>query len=450
MTGRNQTKGGTVSSYDRDLELELSRFGEYILKARVVPEKYAPYYVRWVRKFMAMVPDRPGLTFEDRFTVFQDALRHDVEPWQLDQAEKAVRLYFSHYKDLAGTELAVTEIQPDSAGYVDKLRLTDATRTLIRLRHYSQSTEASYMGWLGRYCRYLATTDKAAAAGSALVTPQFIKDYLAYLAMTERVAASTQNQAFNALLFVSREVLKIDLGDMSHNLRAKHGERLPVVFSAEEVKALFAQMSGTPRLMAEVIYGGGLRVMECCTLRVKDIDFDNNLLHIRRAKGDKDRTTLLAKSVKPALVEHLKRVKALHENDLADGYGAVVLPGALSRKYPKAEKEWGWQFVFPSKTLAFDRRDGSVRRFHTTDKVIQRAVKSAINAAGIAKHASVHTLRHSFATQLLLHGEDIRRIQELLGHTRVETTLIYTHVIKDLRNPAISPLDLLNAGDMAS
>ena len=201
------------------------------------------------------------------------------------------------------------------------------------------------------------------------------------------------------MLFVTREVLKIDLGDMSHNVWARHGQRLPVVFTAEEVRALFTQLSGTPRLMAELIYGGGLRVMECCTLRVKDIDFDNNLLHIRQAKGD---------------------------------------------------KEWGWQFVFPSKTLAFDRRDGSVRRFHTTDNVIQKAVKYAINAAGIAKHASVHTLRHTFATQMLLHGEDIRRIQELLGHTRVETTMIYTHVIKDLRNPATSPLDMLNAGDMAS
>ena len=226
-------------------------------------------------------------------------------------------------------------------------------------------------------------------------------------------------------------------------MRARHGKRLPVVFSANEVKALFSHMAGTPRLMAELIYGGGLRVSECCTIRVKDVDFDNNLLHIRQAKGDKDRCTLLSVSVKPTLVCHLNRVKALHDKDIADGYGEAALPGALARKYSKAGKEWGWQFVFPSRTLSVDRQDGKIRRFHATDTAVQKAVKDAIRAAAIAKHASVHTLRHSFATSLLLHGVDIRQIQEYLGHTRVETTMIYTHVVKDLRNPVTSPLDLL-------
>jgi integron integrase len=432
-----------MSKHDADRELELGRFGEYLLKSRVVPEKYAPYYVRWVRKFMMQVPDRPGLGFEDTLTAFANHLMPQVEPWQLDQAEKAVRLYFSHYRNLSGTGATVAEIKPDVSGCVSKVAVADATRTLIRLRHYSRSTEQTYLGWLERYFQYVARVDATVQGDHVKVTPQSVRDYLACLALTERVSASTQNQAFNSLLFVCREVLKVDLGDMSHNVRARHGKRLPVVFSEDEVKALFSHMAGTTKLMAQMIYGGGLRVLECCALRVKDVDFDNNLLHIRQAKGDKDRTTLLPVSVQPVLREHLKRVRALHDKDLADGYGEVALPGALARKYPNARKEWAWQFVFPSRTLSVDREDGKVRRFHATDTAVQKAVKEAIHAAGIPKHASVHTLRHSFATSLLLHGVDIRQIQEYLGHARVETTMIYTHVIKDMRNPATSPLDLL-------
>jgi integron integrase len=199
--------------------------------------------------------------------------------------------------------------------------------------------------------------------------------------------------------------------------------------------------------MAKTLYGGGLRVMECCRLRVKDLDFDNSLIFVRARKGDKDRSTLMAESVKTDLRAHLKRVQELHSKDLAAGAGEVWLPGALAIKYPKAPREWGWQYVFPSKQLSVDPRSGKVRRHHVSDMVLQMAVRKAVQAAQIVKPASIHTLRHSFATHLLLNGVDIRQIQEYLGHQNVENTMIYTHVVKDLRHPVTSPLDLLSAVD---
>lgn len=427
----------------KDNELELSRFGEYLMKSRIVPEKYAPHYVRWVRRFMLLAPPTPGLTIEDRISVYLENLQANVEPWQLDQAGKAVRLYFSHYLPLAGTEIATTEVKADAQGNVRKIDVMDACRRLIQLRHYSHATEQTYLGWMGRFFSYLNGVGKSAPDGSFNITPQTVTDYLAYLAVNVRVSSSTQNQAFNALLFMCREVLRLDLGDVSHNVRARQGRRLPVVLSTEEVKAIFSRMTGTPRLMAALIYGGGLRVMECCQLRVKDIDLASNLIFIRRGKGDQDRSTILAESIKPALADHLKRVRALHEEDLGRGFGDVALPNALAVKYPRAGREWCWQYAFPSRALSVDRRDGKIRRFHATDTAIQTSMRNAVRAAGITKPASVHSLRHSFATSLLLNGVDLRQIQTYLGHKKVETTMIYTHVVKDMRNPATSPLDLL-------
>ena len=254
---------------------------------------------------------------------------------------------------------------------------------------------------------------------------------------------SSSNQAFNALLFLHRHVLFVDLGDMATTVRARRGQKLPVVLSIEEVRAVLAQLQGTRRLMVELIYGGGLRLTEFVQLRVKDIDFDAGTLTVRAGKGDKDRVTLLPRRVHPDLREHLEKVKALHEQDLAVGAGEAPLPDALGRKYPSAGREWAWQFVFPSSTLAPDAETRTIRRWHAAGATVQKAMKAAVRKAGIAKPASPHTMRHSFATHLLIQGVDIRRIQQLLGHKSVETTMIYTHVLVTVAPAVHSPLDSL-------
>ena len=269
------------------------------------------------------------------------------------------------------------------------------------------------------------------------------KNFLSHLALKQRVSSSTQNQAFNAILFLFRQVLVKETGDLGDTVRAKRGQKLPVVLSVDEVKRLFEQMTGTNRLIAELLYGAGLRLMELARLRVQDIDFDSNTIFVRSGKGDKDRSTVLPKTARERLIEHIANVKTLHDKDLAIGHGEVVLPDALSRKYPNAAKEWIWQYVFPSSSLSVDPRSGKTGRHHISDKSIQLAVKNALRQSGIAKHATVHTLRHSFATHLLQNGVNIREVQSLLGHKNVETTMIYTHVLRDMKNAPQSPLDVL-------
>jgi integron integrase len=317
---------------------------------------------------------------------------------------------------------------------------------LARLRHLAPRTEEAYVGWIWRFFQYLDEARGERGGGKRIrhaVTGAGVREYLSHLATRRRVSASTQNQAFSALLFLGREVLAVDLGDLSTTVRARQGPRLPSVLSVDEVAALLEHLEGTPKLLAQLIYGGGLRVNEACQLRVKDFDFDEGLILVRGGKGDKDRATLLARIAIEPLRAHLERVRALHATDLALGHGEVALPGALAAKYPNAGREWAWQYAFPSRVLRLDESSGKVRRWHVTDSAIQQAIKAAIRRAEIAKHAGVHTLRHSFATHLLQSGVNIRRIQELLGHSSIETTMIYTHVIKTLECPPESPLDRL-------
>jgi integron integrase len=296
------------------------------------------------------------------------------------------------------------------------------------------------MDWVERFFHYISQVKKKDLHLAGLDSGD-VKDFLSYLALTKRVSSSTQNQAFNALLFLFRDVLKTELGDLSKTVRAKRGQRLPVTLSPEEVQKLFTHLKGLNLLILQLLYGSGLRLMELARLRVKDIDFGQNLIFVRGSKGDKDRTTILPETVKKILKSHLDEVKTLHDKDLAGGYGEVYLPDALERKYPNAAKEWGWQYVFPSSKLSVDPRSGKIRRHHISEKTIQNAVKEAVRKADIAKHASVHTLRHSFATHLLEAGHDIRTIQELLGHKHVNTTMIYTHVIRKKPSEIKSPLD---------
>jgi len=315
-------------------------------------------------------------------------------------------------------------------------------RQAIRIKHYSYKTERSYLEWAQRFMDYTSKVKKKDVRAAGLDSGD-VKDFLSYLALTRKVSSSTQNQAFNALLFLFREVLKTELGDLSKKVRAKRGQRLPVILSPEEVQSLFKHVKDLNLLILQLLYGAGLRLLELARLRVKDIDFDQNLVFVRGSKGDKDRATILPQTVKDVLKKHLDEVKKLHEKDLSGGYGEVYLPDALGRKYPSAAKEWGWQYVFPSSKLSVDPRSGKIRRHHIAEKTIQNAVKEAVQKAGIVKHASVHTLRHSFATHLLMNGVNIREIQNLLGHKHVETTMIYTHVLRDVVSVPRSPLDSL-------
>lgn len=266
-----------------------------------------------------------------------------------------------------------------------------------------------------------------------------IKDYLSYLASERRVAKSTQNQAFNALLFFYRHVLEKEVGSIAQVVRARRGRRLPVVLTHEKVMHLIDRLQGVYQLMAQIIYGGGLRLNECVRLRIKDIEFEKNTLMVRGAKGDKDRQTLLPESIQPALQCHLQEVRKLYEKDREVNVAGVFLPGALSRKYPNADKEWIWYWVFPSARLSVDPRAKVVRRHHMASNNLQKTIKKA--SKDINNRVTVHTLRHSFATHLLEDGYDIRTIQQLLGHSSLQTTMIYTHVAHKNRLGVISPLD---------
>ncbi len=318
-----------------------------------------------------------------------------------------------------------------------KPKLLDQVRHELRVRHYSLRTEEAYVQWIRRFIlfhnkrhpREMAETD--------------INAFLSYLAVERNVAASTQNQALNALLFLYKKVLQVELGFIGDLVRAKRPRKLPVVLTRSEVRAILSHLSGTTWLMASLLYGTGMRLMECLRLRVKDIDFSYHQILVRDGKGKKDRVTMLPQNLKKPLQEHIDRAQQLHEEDLTEGYGQVYLPFALSRKYPRADRELAWQFIFPSAKRSVDPRSGIVRRHHVQPLTLQRAIKQAVRSAAIHKPASCHTLRHSFATHLLESGYDIRTVQELLGHKDVKTTMIYTHVLNRGAGGVQSPMDWL-------
>jgi len=321
-------------------------------------------------------------------------------------------------------------------------KLLDRVRASVRTRHYSIRTEEAYVTWAKRYILFHGKKHPSAMGAEE------INAFLTHLAVDRNVSASTQNQALSAILFLYREVLNEKVGWIADLVKASRPRRLPVVFTRDEVVRILERLDGVERMVGEILYGTGLRVIEALRLRVKDIEFATNAILVRDGKGRKDRHTMLPHSLSESLATHLVRVRSLHDVDLAAGLGAVHLPYALERKYSRAAREWAWQYVFPAQRISLDPRSGVRRRHHMDERLVQRAFAVALRKAGVAKSGSVHSLRHSFATHLLEDGYDIRTVQELLGHSDVKTTMIYTHVLHQNGGRGVrSPLDATTLRD---
>ncbi|MEN8263262.1 MAG: integron integrase [Nitrospirota bacterium] len=421
----------------------LPEFQNYLRSNSLVQEKYIPFYANWAREFLNFKANQSNLSRDLLIQKFFDYLRDQkrIADWQVRQADNAVTLYASKFLD--GTKSASHSTQPEEVKTLSgSSKIIEEMRQALRIKHYAYRTELKYIEWVEDFYYYMKNLKKKDLDNT--LESSDVRDYLSYLALKRRVSASTQNQAFNALIFLFRHVLKIELRNLNKTVRAKRGQKLPVVFTVEEVREVFKYLEGENLLILKVIYGSGLRLMELARLRVKDVDFGPKLILVRNAKGDKDRSTILPDSVISQLKKHMEKVKKLHGEDLSSGHGEVYLPNALSRKYRNAAKQWHWQYVFPSTKLSVDPRGRKVRRHHKSERAIRDAMAKALKQTGIAKHASVHTLRHSFATHLLMKGVNIRVIQELLGHKNIETTMIYLHVIRELNGAPDSPLDSLD------
>jgi len=418
-----------------------------------------PFYVNWAKTFANFLPGKPlkHRTGKDIEAFLADLRnRRGIADWQVRQAQHALKILYEiflpNYAPERHPRTAPVKKQPvqkataKTDGFRDHVTpgeverqfpdLVEAVKTKIRSRHYSYRTETSYLDWVRRFIAFNGYANPGGLDAAAAV-----KAFLDYLALEREVTASTQNQALNALVFFYGEALQKPIGEIEEFARAKRPRRLPEVMTRDEVQRLLSKMSGTTGLMAGLMYGSGMRLMECVRLRVKDIDFAQHQIMVRDGKGQKDRVTMLPERFAASLQEHLARVKVTYEQDLAQGRADVYIWPALARKYPNMGKEWIWQYVFPAKTLSVDPRSGKVRRHHMNETLVQRAVKEAAAGATINKRVSCHTLRHSFATHLLEAGYDIRTVQELLGHANVITTMIYTHVLNRPGLSVKSPAD---------
>ncbi len=320
----------------------------------------------------------------------------------------------------------------------NKTNILDEVRRVMRVKNYSIHTERSYCDWIRRFILFHKMQDRSELF---VDSEQKIETFLSHLAIKKNVAPSTQNQAMNALIFLHKRVLKHDLPGEIDAVRSVRQKKIPVVLSREEVAAVIGIMEGVPRLVTQLLYGGGLRITEALRLRVHDIDFAYKQITVRSGKGGKDRVTTFPKSIEPLIKDHLSRIKAIHTQDLAAGHGEVYLPNSLARKYPNASAEWGWQYVFPARNISVDPRSNKKRRHHVDPSAINKSIKVAVKKIGLTKKISAHTFRHCFATHLLQRGTDIRTIQALLGHNDVSTTMIYTHVLQQGGHGVESPLD---------
>ena len=409
----------------------LDNYNDYLIHKASVKANYVPYYLKWVADCYSFlnVPDTTRINSDQKNQYLSD-LAKSCEDWQVKQADTALRLYDYFLSQGADQFSAGTHaLRQNWEALAAKMQ------EALRLRHMSYSTEKTYLGWLRGFRSYLNDKDPAVLEGRDL------QDFLSHLAVEKKVSASTQNQALNAIVFLFRHVLGKSIDNELSAVRAGQRRRLPVVLTPEEIKRIFQHIPDVHRLMAKLIYGGGLRLMECLRLRIKDIDIERNMVIVRAGKGDKDRRTILPETLKDDLIRHISEARALYDKDRKDNIGVVWLPDALERKYPNAGKEWAWFWLFPSRSLSVDPHTLLVRRHHVHQASLQKAFYVAARKAGIAKQASVHTLRHSFATHLLENGYDIRTIQELLGHANLQTTMIYTHVATKNILGVRSPLD---------
>lgn len=409
----------------------MQNFRDYLETKRIVTKKRVPYYVAWVSQFFNYFDKKPNDEISsEEIEKFLKHLTKRKEEWQVTQAGKAIRIY-QFYETHKNRSLTGHNAKSNEQWKA----VADEMINILRLKQRSLDTEKVYIYWLRMFYRFLD--------GSSPFTldDTHVKDFLTYLAVERHVASSTQNQAFNAILFLYRHVLDKEIGNIRDVVRSNKKRRLPVVLTKEEVFRLFKYLFGIYLLMAQIIYGGGMRLKECVKLRIKDIDFERNSIMIKFGKGGKDRETLLPEIVKSDLKQHIEKIKELFEHDRKNDTPSVELPNALERKYPNAGKEWGWQWVFPSKSLSVDPRTKIIRRHHIHVTNIQRQMRHAVRKAGITKRVTTHTLRHSFATHLLEDGYDIRTIQDLLGHSNLRTTMIYTHVAQKNKLGVKSPLD---------
>lgn len=396
-------------------------FSEYISKEKGVEKNKISYYEFWLELYYKYEKDKNNVNH----STFLVNLEDKYESWQIEQARRSLLFYKLYLSKVENNNRTWNEIE--------KLVIEE-----LRFQHKSYNTEKTYLHWIRDFVRYI--NDKTPND----VMQGDIKRFLSCLAVERKVSASTQKQAFNSLLFMCRFVLDIEIENLNSIVRSTKGRKLPVVLSANEIKSIFRYIDGVKLLMLQLIYGSGLRLNECLKLRVKDLDFENNIVTVRAAKGDKDRATILPQYLVANLENYITKIKKIYIEDRDNKVCGVELPDALGKKYPKAGEDWSWFWVFPSRKLSIDPRTHEVRRYHLYPSTLQKEFHRALKKSSVTKRASIHTLRHSFATHLVESGYDIRTIQELLGHNNVSTTMIYTHVANKNKLSVISPFDNLN------
>ena len=400
-------------------------FIDYLSRKTSISSKAIPYYQNWIvlyQKYETEAADQSSLLG------FQKSLMNRYEPWQIDQAVDAIKYYKFYQTSILEVEI-ITD-SPSIAWDEAKKRMQD----VLRMRQKSLQTEKAYLHWLVRFNEFIRKNPENLVSDD-------LKKFISFLAVEKHVSASTQNQAFNALLFFYRNIIEVPVEDLQTSVRSKIPARLPVVLTKDEISQIFSHLEEPYLLMSSLIYGGGLRLNECLSLRIKDLDLLKNTVHVIQGQGNKDRMTLLSERLKPSLNRHIEKCRVLFSSDRNRGKPGVSMPPALERKYGNASKEWSWFWLFPSRDFSLNPYTSLPARHHMHGSSLQRSFKQAVRFAGITKRATVHTLRHSFATHLLESGYDIRTIQQLLGHESVETTMVYTHIAEKNRLGVISPLD---------